>query len=280
MSRYLTSSRFDRKMKTKAQKQLDRQTRQTRHSPPGKDLRPKTVHRISCDDQPAVESGITPRRSRVKSNIVLATVAETVRAIQDEKLSLSNIDAIVTRVAVDCGATGGLLAAVKRYLPSFYVDVKSSNLDAVESVVLPPTKPQYEIWTQGQHKIVKDIKAYGEKKSKYLFWADITNGDYSSLGKQRLPLSPNARRLLLYLAENIGLSVPRSVLFECVIGVQPEEGWKNRLSHYLTELQNFAAGNFRKLYLPPPDQLTDTLTLRKAFKNQYFVFVTWKQPEQ
>ena len=156
---------------------------------------------------------------------------------------------------------------------------RSTDFDAAESVVLPPVKPQYEIRTQGQHKIVKDISTFEEKKNEYLFWADITAGEYTSLGKQRPPLSPTARRLLLYLTKNIGLSIPRSVVFEHVIGVAPEEGWQNRLAHYLTELQNFAEDDFRKLYLPPLNRPTDTLTLRNSFKSKYFVCLTLRPSE-
>jgi hypothetical protein len=223
-----------------------------------------------------------PRGSSGKPIIVLATVAETVRAIPDQKLSQSDIEESIKKAAVDCGATGDLLAAVIHYLPQFYMAVRSANLGASESNILPPMKPQYEIWTQGQHKIVKDMSIYQEKKNQYLFWADITAGEYNSLGQQRPPLSAPALRLLLYLAENIGMSVPRSMVFERVIGEAPDglQGWQSRLAHYLTELQNFAEEDFRKLYLPPPDRLTDSLTLKKTFRNQYFVFVTWTSPEK
>ena len=225
-------------------------------------------------------SNVPSSRRGDKSLIVLATVAETVRAIQNEKLSQSDIEATIRKAAVGWGARGDLFAVLMRRLPQLFIEVQSANLDATESDILLPVKPQYETWTQGWHKFVKDISTYEEKKDQYLFWADITNGEYKSFGKQKRPLSAPARRLLLCLAENMGMSVLRSEVFKRVIEISPDrqEGWKSRLAHYLTELQKFSGAEFRN-YLPPPDRFTDTFTLRKSFKNKYFVFVTWKSSE-
>ena len=212
--------------------------------------------------------------------IVRETVSKTSFQIQGQVLSQFDLENIIDNTAVECGARGDLLAAMMRHLPQIYLAVQSANLDAKESDISSPVRPQYEIWAQGQHKIAEDISAYEKRKDRYLFWANVTNEEYKSLGEKRGPLSAPALRLLLFLAENIGISVPRSEAFKHVIGITSDgqEGWKGRLAHYLTELQNFSGGNFRKLYLPPPDRFTDTLTLRRSFREKYFVFITLNSP--
>ncbi|MFC1636711.1 hypothetical protein ACFL5Z_17930 [Planctomycetota bacterium] len=221
------------------------------------------------------------KRSWDKTIIVLATVAETVCTIQNNKLSKSDIEAIIGKAAVNWGASGDLLAAVIRYLPQLYIATRSANLEPSETCISLPVKLQYEIWTEGQHRIVKNIGKYKKNKNKYLFWADITNRQYESLGQKRCPLSTPALRLLLYLAENMGISIPRTMVFEHVIETTSDGvvGWKTRLAHYFTELRKFAGEDFKEIYLPPPDRFTDTVTLNKSFKNKYFVFVTRRSSE-
>lgn len=212
-----------------------------------------------------------------KRMVVLSTVAKATCLIEskDKLMSLSDIENIVRNVAVNHGATGELLSILLRYLPTLIFEAQSSDLQSTDAHVSLPLIKQYEIWTGGEHKIVKDICKYKDQKNSFAFWVDITKRECAASGKTKKYLKPTALRLLLFLSEHIGTSVSCRDVFKHITGNRPEQhkGWKELLNVYLTQLQNFAQDDFRKLYLVT-DRLKDTLGLKESFRNKYFVVLT------
>lgn len=214
------------------------------------------------------------------SPIVLSTIAETLQESRKSNLSVSDLERIVGKAATRAGAAGELLARLLSHLPEIVIAVRNARADVSQAYISLAQKPQYEIWTGGEHEIVDSISEYEQEKDQYLFWIDVTNGDYTSLGEEK-SLKPTARKLLMFLTENIGMSVPRREAFEKAVGASPEErgDWKNLLSQYVGQLHDFAEEEFRDSYLVH-DSLSDTLALKKDFKDKYFIFITLRPSEK
>jgi len=214
--------------------------------------------------------------------VVLSTVAETLQKSQSEKLSASNLKRIVGKAAVRAGATGELLACLIGNLPALVIAVRNSDPDVSETYISVAKKPQYEMWTGGEHKIIDNIDKFRKKQETYLFWIDITNKEYLSLGiKPEHKIGPRAIEILIYLVENIGVSVPRREIFEDIYEETTEGniGWKGKLQQFLTQLHNFAGKSFRKKYLSL-DRISDCLSLKNSFKDKYVIFETLRIPEK
>jgi hypothetical protein len=209
--------------------------------------------------------------------VVLTTVARATYMceLQGSTLSFADIENIVRIAAVEHGATTEILAILLRSLPKLLYDVQFADFRATAAPISLPLTRRYEIWTGGQHRVVEDISEYEDRKDSFSFWVDITNKKAVSLGQAKKCLKPTALRLLLFLSEHIATSVSCRKAFEHITGKRPEEhqGWKGLLNVYLTQLQNFAEDDFRKLYLVA-DRVTDTLSLSQSFRDKYFVFLT------
>lgn len=216
------------------------------------------------------------------SPIVLSTVAETLQESRKRKLSVSGLELAVRKAATRAGAAGELLACLIHHLPELVAAARSAKASISEAYVSLAQKPQYEIWTEGDHKIVDNIDKFKQEQEKYLFWIDLTNKEYLSLGiKPEQKIGPTAIEILIYLIENIGVSIPRREIFEDVFEESTEEniGWKNRLQQFLTQLHNFTGKTFREKYLPL-DRISDCLSLKNSFRDKYFIFETLRAPEE
>lgn len=214
--------------------------------------------------------------------IVLSTVAETLQESRKKKPSVSNLERIVGKAAIHAGATGELLACLIGHLPALVIATRNSDLDVSEAYISRAKKPQYEIWTNGEHKIFDSIDKFRRRREKYLFWIDLTNKEYLSLGiKPEHKIGPRAIEILIYLVENIGVSVPRWEIFEDIFEETTEGniGWKGKLQQFLTQLHNFAGKSFRKKYLLL-DRISDCLSLKNSFKDKYVIFETLRIPEK
>jgi len=209
--------------------------------------------------------------------IVLSTVAETLQKSQSEKLSTSKLERIVGKAAIRAGAAGELLACLIGHLPALVIAVRNSDPDVSEAYISVAKKLQYKILTGGEnHKIVDSIDKFRGKQDTYLFWIDITNKEYLSLGiEPEQKIGPTAIKILVYLVKNIGVSIPRRKIFEDVFEETTEEniGWVNRLQQFVTQLHNFTGKTFREKYLLL-DRISDCLSLKNSFKNKYFIFET------
>lgn len=230
----------------------------------------------------ATELGFSDFKSMdLVTPIVICTVAKVLIKTRGESLSTSELKTVVGQAASNCGASGQLLAQLMCHLPQLCVAVQAAKLDVKQAFVSIAKKPQYEIWADGEPpRIVRDISTYKTRENEFLFWVDITNGEYKSLGKEK-DLQPTTTRLLLFLVENIGVSLTFRKVYEEVIGIDPEglENWRNLLTQYIGKLHKFAEESFRKSYLFH-EAIYDTLCLKDSFRDKYFVFRTLRSPEE
>ena len=217
--------------------------------------------------------GFFPVREELVDVIVVATVAETLRRSREGEPSFAELGETAGRVAADFGLGGDLLARLIRHVPELCSAVRSADREAEEAYVCGPGKPQYEIWTAGERKIVEDITAYEKRRRTYVLWVNLTSKECTSYGKRKPFPQPKTLELLLFLLDNVGTSLPCGKVFEQVFEGSPEhmQGWKNRIEQQLTKLEKIAEGGFRKSYLTR-DRLNNTLSLSDSFRDRYFVF--------
>jgi hypothetical protein len=228
----------------------------------------------------ATELGFSDFKSMdLVTPVVLCTVAKVLSKTTSESLSISDLETVVGKVAASCGASGQLLAQLMHHLPQLCVAVQTAKSGVKQAFVSIAKKTQYEIWADGEPpRIVHDIKKYKAKENEYLFWIDLTNGEFKSLGEKK-GLKPTAMKLLLFLVENIGVSLKFRKVYKEVIGIDPEgvENWRNLLHQYIRQLHKFAEESFRESHLFH-DLVYDTLCLKASFRDKYFVFRTLRSP--
>ena len=215
------------------------------------------------------------------SPIVLSTVAETLQESRKRKLSVSGLELVVRKAATRAGAAGELLACLIHHLPELVAAARSAKASISEAYVSLAQKPQYEIWTEGDHKIIESIGKYEQKKKQYLFWIDLTNKKCESLGETRDCLKPRDLKFLLFLATNSGVSVTYYEVCKEVFSEEPDNEfpWRNRVAQCLTALRSFAGPLFEKDCLVK-DRLTDSLSLDESFKARYFIFRTLRSSKR
>jgi hypothetical protein len=116
-------------MKTKSQKQFDHQTRHTRHSPAEQNLRPKTVDRISCDDQSVPDSG-TRLADRLMPNVMRVLNAALADAITAGVRSDDKVAEIVCRHSVRWPVPDEYLSYVEMFIISYCTKASRPDKDS------------------------------------------------------------------------------------------------------------------------------------------------------
>lgn len=201
--------------------------------------------------------------------ITLATLSATLHKIDIENLSSAELEKLICQSAARYGAKPGLTAALVRHISALCKELLTAKTDADEAVVFTASESKYEIWTDGEIRIVDSIDKYKKNKSKYLLWIDL---DEKSKTPKKFP-DPRAIELLKYLVKNIGYRNPVEDVLRCVfeatMGVSPDHA-KNRIDQQITQLNNHSNKQFRRYLFR--NWFTDGLGLESSFKDKYLLF--------
>ena len=210
-----------------------------------------------------------------KAQLLLAIVAKAVCKTDEGEFSLRKLQEIVAKIVGQSRADGYMAKQLIEHLPQLLFVVQSGDsgpLAQLQSVT--SRAPLFLINAEGKPaQLVSDIGNQKAHISDYLFWIDFTHADHRSLGKEKDHLRPTACSLLLFLTENIGISVPRKEVYAAVVGVDADTSckWRNLLQNYITQLEKFCEEPFRNRYLHH-DRLNDTLSLDESFRHKYFAY--------
>jgi hypothetical protein len=222
------------------------------------------------------EQGYSSQAMMKKRAILLGTIADVFPDTSRKSVSLFELHRNVGETAAELGAKGELLATLLRRLPTLLFEVHAADPAACRASVSLSSRPQYEIWAEGvPPRVVDDISQYESKRDKYLLWLDISHDDHRSLGIRREHLKSHALRLFLFLVENMGVGVKRRDVYVGAFNERPEdkEDWRNLLSQYVGQVDDFTGERFRELYLIR-DEVHDAFLLRESFRDEYFAFLT------
>ena len=210
------------------------------------------------------------------SRIVLATVAKLLCEMQGQRVSLFGIERLVSKTAAGTGASGELLATMVRHLPRFCMEARSANLEATEAHVSRAVMPQYEIWTEGERRIVDSIGDYEKKKKNYLLWIDLDEKVHRPTIRATETIGTEAISLLCCLVKRLGARVSLEEVLKEVWGeevrkkVELRDAQVGKLEQQLTSLQKFCGGEFRKYLFG--EKLKKGLGLDRSFSKKYFMF--------
>jgi len=208
--------------------------------------------------------------------IVLATVAETLRGLRENGLSLSQAGSFVGKTASEFGAAPALAAQLVRYLPELCFAVRTVDPAASAAHVSVASQPQHEIWTEGRHDIVHDIRQYEARKGAYLFWIDLDEKPLVSTRNPRVTLGREAADLLVCLVKGLGNRLAFEQVLKEVWGEEPDteaesrRGQENKVEQQITKLDKFCGGGFRQFLFG--EKFAKGLGLREAFSDKYFIF--------
>lgn len=198
--------------------------------------------------------------------IVLPTLSELLLTTRGQGYSRRRLESIVARIAATYGASPDQVTAMVEYLPSFLIDLRSANQEVSENTMSSATPPKFEVWVDGNHRIVEDISSYEKIKHKYLIWIDLDQP-----GK----IQPKAIKLLKYLVEHIGQRVPfevvlKDVFDDPVTGKNFDESNRNKVEVQITAIHKFSRGQFRKHIFR--NKFTCGLGLSTTFSDKYLIF--------
>jgi hypothetical protein len=213
-----------------------------------------------------------------KSNLALGTVFTTFAEVllkNNKSNSNKTVQETVRTAAIHNGARGRLLEALVKNLPPILMAVRSTKTAHFEGTVSSAPTPQYEIWTYGEYRNVRDISSYETKKNEYHIWIDLDEKKHISVRSPDVRIKPRAIQLLMYLIERIGQRVSFEVVLKDVFddsatGKEFETTNKNRIEQQLTAIDKFSGREFRKHLFP--DKFRSGLGLKRTFSDKYFVF--------
>ena len=210
--------------------------------------------------------------------ITLATLSAALHNIRRERPSSAELKRLIRQSAAHYGAKPGLTAVLVRHISALCTEILTDKVDADQGIVFAVSKPQYQIWTNGESPIVASISEYEKHKDDYLFWIDLNETSCVSKKFANRRLTPRAVELLKYLVERLGTPIPvedvmRDV-FDDVMSDDPEsdnsEGDKNKIDQQLSKLNKFCGGQFRKYVFAK--WFTKGLGLKNSFADKYFLF--------
>ena len=218
------------------------------------------------------------KNTNPKWTITYATVDRAICAYeaQGKPLSLIEIQNVVRQAATSSEPFGNLQAVLLRNISKLLWEVQQVNNEGEEVQISSPTKPQYEVWVVGVHKVVDDISEYEKKKDEFNCWVALDEKKHISHRARDKSIGPTAIKILIDLLEHIGKCKPfEQVLWdvweeELGVDSQTFQSQKNRLEVQLTKLEQFCGGGFRDCLFA--DKFNKGLGIRKGFSDKYFIF--------
>jgi len=206
--------------------------------------------------------------------VVLATVAETLRGVSKQNVCRSELEKLISRSAACFGAAPGLTASLIRHLPSLCMEILSVNKNTNEAHVTKLSKAQYEVWTNGEKKIVDNIDEYEKYKDDYLFWIDLNEKSHVSKIDVTRKITHQTVNLLKYLVMRIDIRIPAEVILSDVFGMKVQNGiddsQKNLIEQHISKLHTFCKKQFRGHLFA--ERFKQGLGLKASFADKYFLF--------
>ena len=203
--------------------------------------------------------------------IIIGTVAEIIFGMRTKKLSSSELEKLIGKAAARQGARPSLTACLIRNLPPLCNELSSCKENVGEAVVFKKPVSQYRVWTDGKNMIVDDIEKYEKHKKDYLFWIDLRERSHTS-GVNDARIGHQAIKLLMYLIQNLGVSVAKEDVFKNAFDADRtdiQDSDIDNMQQQITKLHKYCGGKFRQYLFS--DQKKG-FGLKASFADKYFLF--------
>lgn len=201
--------------------------------------------------------------------IVISTLSTFIYELKQNPCPLVEQERIIAEIAAQHGAKPSLTACLIKHLPALYKDLQTVP-ETQDALVLNKSEPQYQIWTNGESRIVNDIRPFEKTRQDYLLWVNLASHQCQSKGQSEEKINPQTIKLLLYLVEHLGVQVPaKKVLNDVFDSGFLENSDLNTVEQQITKLNKLCQKQFRSYLFPDRSK---GFGLNEDFKGQYFLF--------
>jgi hypothetical protein len=202
--------------------------------------------------------------------IIIGTVAEVIFEMRTKNLSVNELERFIGKAASRQGARPSLIACLIRNLPPLCKEISLCKENDDEAVIFKGPVSHYRVWTEGKNMIIDDIEKYEKRKRDYLFWIDLRERSHAySVNGDRI--GPQAIKLLMYLIQNLEVSVAKEDVFKNVFDNRTEVNDTDidNIQQQITKLHKYCGGEFRQYLFS--DQKRG-FGLKASFADKYFLF--------